>query len=153
MKKTKKSKPQIKPGTKSGNCPYCRKSIILRSADGIYKENSQNTMLYVCSGYPSCDAYVRVVPGTKTPVGSMANENLRALRKEAHNHFDRLHLTGLMTRNQAYEWLAGILQAPLSKAHIGHLGEYYCRQVITENKRLLDNRRKMHGQAKRVAGG
>jgi ribosomal protein L37AE/L43A len=150
LKKTKKNINQIKPGTKSSRCPYCSKPIILRSADGIYSKNNAGTMLYVCSGYPTCDAYVRVIPGTKTPVGIMANGNLRALRNEAHRHFDRLHLTGLMTRKQAYEWLAGMLHAPLSKAHIGHLGEYYCRQVISESKRLLDNRRKVHnGQPER----
>ncbi len=27
---------------------------------------------------------------------------------------------------------------PLSKAHIGFLGEYYCTQVIEESQKLLD---------------
>ena len=152
MKKTKKNMDQIRPGTKSGRCLYCSKTIIFRSADGIYKENNRNTMLYVCSGYPICDAYVRVIPGTKVPVGSMANGNLRALRKEAHAQFDKLYLTELMTRSQAYEWLAGILQVPLSKAHIGQLGEYYCRQIIAESQRLLENRHKTHSKKLEISG-
>ena len=41
-------------------CPYCGSHTILRSADGIYRENSRNEMLYVCKNYPACDAYVRV---------------------------------------------------------------------------------------------
>jgi len=145
LKKNKRKGTQIFPGTKSGRCPYCGGAVVLRSADGIYKENSNGTMLYVCSRYPACDAYVRVLPGTRTPIGSLANGDLRALRLEAHRHFDRLYLSGLMTRNEAYMWLAGMLQAPMSQAHIGLMGEYYCRQVIEESKRLLENRRRTQG--------
>jgi len=145
-------------GTKSGRCPYCGSSIQLRSADGIYRENSRDTMLYVCSKYPACDAYVRILPGTKTPVGSLANGSLRALRREAHQYFDRLYQTGIMSRKEAYEWLAGMLQMPISQTHIGYLGEYYCQRVIEESKRILDNRRKVHGgwstfPVRQVAGG
>jgi hypothetical protein len=143
---------------KSGRCPYCGSTVTLRSAEGIYKENHDDTMLYVCSKYPACDAYVRVIPGTKTPVGSLADSGLRALRREAHQYFDRLHLSGLMSRKAAYEWLAGMLQTPLSQTHIGYLGEYYCRCVIEESKRLLNNRQMVHGQryvypARQTAGG
>jgi hypothetical protein len=131
---------------------------VLKSADGIYKDNSAGVMLYVCSRYPACDAYVRVLPGSKMPVGSLANGDLRALRREAHQYFDRLHLSGLMTRSEAYEWLAVMLQAPLSQAHIGYLGEYYCRQVIEESKQMLENRRRVQTgwreqQLRRVSGG
>jgi len=104
LKKNKRD--TLYPGTKSNHCPYCGSSVVLRSADGIYRENHAGTMLYVCSRYPVCDAYIRVIPGTKTPVGSMANGDLRALRNKAHQHFDRLHLTGIMSRDQDYEWLA-----------------------------------------------
>jgi hypothetical protein len=80
------------------------------------------------------------------------------LRREAHYHFDRLHLSGLMSRKEAYEWLAGMLQAPLSQAHIGHLGEYYCNQVIEESRRMLENRRRAQNgrighPAPRAVGG
>ena len=158
LKKNKGKGVQTTPGTKSGRCPYCGSAIVLRSADGIYRENNGNTMLYVCSRYPACDAYVRAHPGTRTPVGTLANGSLRALRREAHQYFDRLHLTGIMSRKEAYEWLAGMLQAPLSQTHIGYLGEYYCRQVIEESKRMLENRRRVQigwrgYPAKQAAGG
>ena len=119
-------------------CPYCGSHSVLRSADGIYRCNDKNTMLYVCSRYPACDSYVRVHPGTKIPVGTMANRELRALRNEAHRNFDRLHKQGLMSKEDAYCWLASILAAPLGQAHIGYLGEYYCKQVIEESKKVLD---------------
>jgi len=119
-------------------CPYCGSHSVLRSADGIYRNNDKNAMLYVCSRYPACDSYVRVHPGTKIPVGTMANRELRALRNEAHRNFDQLHKKGLMSKEDAYHWLASILAAPLGQAHIGYLGEYYCRQVIEESKKVLD---------------
>lgn len=118
-------------------CPYCGGTVVYRSAEGIYKENSADTMLYVCSHYPKCDAYVRVIPGTKVPMGTMADQKLRALRNTAHKHFDRLHKRGYMTRKEAYMWLASIINAPLSQAHIGYLGEYYCNLVIKESDKLL----------------
>ena len=127
--------------TNQMRCPYCGSPVVFRSADGIYHENKENTMLYVCSRYPECDAYVRVHKGTKNPVGSLADPNLRALRREAHRYFNRLYETDLMDKRDAYQWLADIVSAPMSEAHIGHLGEYYCRQVIQESKKMLEDRK------------
>jgi len=141
MKKKGNKAFEVIPGMKSGRCPYCGRAVVLRSADGIYQDNSRNTKLYVCSGYPACDAYVRVHPGTNKPVGSLAKAELRALRAEAHRHFDQLHRTGIMSKNDAYSWLACILQSPMSQAHIGYLGEHYCRVVIEESKKLLQARK------------
>lgn len=137
--KHKKKKKGMNPS--SMRCPYCGSTVVLRSADGIYHENHSNTMLYVCSNYPKCDAYVRTHLGTNIPVGVLANHKLRALRNEAHRHFDKLYLRGMMSKQDAYLWLANLLQVPLSKAHIGLLGEYYCTQVIEESRKMLDRQR------------
>ncbi len=118
-------------------CPYCGSPVIFRSAEGIYREDGNGTMLYVCGSYPECDAYVRVHAGTRIPVGSLADRNLRRLRRRAHDVFDQLYLSGYMGKQDAYQWLAGLIDAPLSEAHIGHLGEYYCGQVITESRKIL----------------
>ena len=95
------------------------------------------TMLYVCRNYPRCDSYVKVHPGTKLPMGSLANKELRLLRRKAHHHFDQLYETGFMSRVDAYEWLSAVLGLPMGKTHIGQLGPYYCQQVIDESKKLL----------------
>lgn len=118
-------------------CPYCGNHTVLRSADGIYRDNSRNEMLYVCKNYPACDAYVRVQKGSRIPLGVMANRALRELRAEAHRHFDKLHKQGYMSKPDAYEWLSGILGVPLREAHIGYLGELSCKLVIRESKRQL----------------
>ena len=118
-------------------CPYCGNTMLLRSAEGIYRDNSRNTMRYVCRSYPACDAYVRVQPGSNLPLGTMANGKLRALRRETHHYFDQLHKRGIMSKDEAYLWLAEILAVPMSRAHIGMMGEYYCGLVIAESKKLL----------------
>ena len=98
----------------------------------------------------ACDAYVRVHPGTKKPVGTMANGKLRAMRSTAHRYFDMIHKSGLMTKNEAYQWLAYKVCAPLSQAHIGLMGEYYCQQVIDESKKLLISRGKLREDGEAV---
>ena len=42
----------------------------------------------------------------------------------------------------AYQWLADLICAPKSEAHIGYLGEYYCKKVIEESKGMLERSRK-----------
>lgn len=138
----------------SMRCPYCGSPVIYRSADGIYRDNSRGTMLYVCSHYPECDAYVRVHTGTIIPVGSMANHELRTLRRTAHHYFDQLYESGYMSKQDAYQWLADLIVAPLSEAHIGYLGEYYCKQVIEESRKLLERQKaKTRGRYYTQKGG
>lgn len=136
-------------------CPYCGSPVIYRSADGIYHDNSKGTMLYVCSHYPECDAYVRVHAGTSIPVGTLANHELRTLRRTAHHYFDQLYQSGMMSKQDAYQWLADLICAPLSEAHIGYLGEYYCKQVIEESKKLLEHRdaRRKQVRFREIEGG
>ena len=125
-------------------CQYCGGSVVLRSADGIYRKNPNHTMLYVCSNYPRCDAYVRTHSGTSIPVGTLANPRLRKLRHQAHYYFNQLYYSGLMSKQEAYLWLMELLQIPPSEAHIGLLGEYYCNEVIKESKKLLAQRKQNH---------
>lgn len=129
----------------SMRCPYCGSTVVYRSADGIYHDNSKGAMLYVCSKYPKCDSYVRVHTGTKIPVGSLANHELRSLRRTAHHYFNQLYESGYMSKQDAYQWLANLIMAPLSEAHIGYLGEYYCKQVIEESRKLLNRNKQRSG--------
>ena len=123
-------------------CPYCGGRTELRSADGIYHDNRDGTMLYVCKNYPRCDTYVRVRPGTMEPIGTLANGRLRALRTEAHRYFNQLYERGIMSKREAYEWLSQMIGLPMSKTHIGMMGEYYCELVIEESKKLLGGTRR-----------
>lgn len=148
MKKKKKRKGMK---DRAMRCPYCGSTVIYRSAEGIYRDNSRGTMLYVCSNYPECDAYVRTHAGTRIPVGTMANHELRNLRNTAHHYFDQLYRSGMMTKQEAYLWLANLISAPLSQAHIGYLGEYYSKLVIEESQKAVEHFQK-HKKLKRLKG-
>ena len=137
MRKKKKITAKCAP-----RCPYCGAVSQLRSAEGIYIDNSKNVMLYVCRNYPSCDSYVRVHPGTTIPMGTLANRKVRALRAEAHKYFNQIYLRGIMSREDAYEWLSHMLGLPIKDTHIGQMGEYYCQKVIEESRKLLDSQTK-----------
>ena len=121
-------------------CPYCGSPVVFRSAEGIYKRNRKNVMLYVCSRYPACNAYVRVHEGTRVPVGELADPKLRSLRRKAHAYFDQLYLSGLMSKQIAYQWLSNITCTPSKRSHIGYLREYNCQLVIDESRKLLDRK-------------
>ncbi|MEY8261153.1 zinc-finger-containing protein [Oscillospiraceae bacterium 50-60] len=119
---------------------HCGRPAVLCSAEGICKTHRPGAKVYVCSGYPACNSFVMAHPGTLEPMGTLALPELRRLQYEAHQQFDQLHKSALMTRWEAYQWLAYITQAPMSHAHIGHLGEYYCKVVIRESRKLLAQR-------------
>ena len=147
----KKRKSRFNPSTI--RCCYCGSSVTLRSAEGIIPNFKPGTMLYVCRNYPACDSYVKVHPGTKLPMGSLANRELRTLRRKAHYQFDQLYKTGYMSREDAYEWLSATLCLPMEKAHIGQLGPYYCQQVIDESIKLLQAQKgKMKRSVQRLHG-
>lgn len=139
MKKNKDKKKGMNYSTMK--CPYCGATVHYRSADGIYKDNARNVMLYVCSNYPVCDAYVRVHEGTKTPVGTLANAKLRAFRTEEHHYLSKIERKGIMTKEEIYQWIAYKVAALLSQAHIGYMGEYYCGIVIDDSKKLLKSKK------------
>ena len=95
-------------------------------------------MLYVCKNYPVCDSYVRVQRGTKIPLGTVANRELRELRAEAPRQFDKLYKHGYMSKHDAYQWLGGILSVPAKQAHIAQLSLLSCNLVIREAKKQVN---------------
>lgn len=63
-----------------------------------------------------------------TPVGTPANSGTRKARAAAHSDFDRVWRHGIMSRGQAYAWLAGALGAP-GPVHIGEMDAEGCARV------------------------
>lgn len=134
--KKNRKKSDIYPGT-GQLCCHCGSPAVLRPASEVCRTHRKGAMAYVCAKYPACDSYVMACPGTLRPMGSLAGPELRRLRRQAHLSFNRLYETGLMSKRKAYEWLSYITQSPMSHAHIGHLGDYYCRVVIQESGKKL----------------
>ncbi len=111
-------------------CPYCGEPSKLVSGLVIYphRPDLEDRWFYLCK---PCDAFVGTHKGTKTPLGRLANAELRRAKKEAHIAFDPLFELGkFKTRHLAYEWLAKELDIPLKKCHIGEFDVDTCKKVI-----------------------
>lgn len=118
-------------------CSYCGANGILESSLRIYKMDYG--FIWICENYPSCDAYVGCHKDSKSPKGWMANEELRAYRKEVHRLFDTLWKEKIKRlrsssrskiRNQAYGWLAGQLEIEKKHCHIAMFDVDTCRMAI-----------------------
>lgn len=112
------------------NCPYCGAKAVLRNSSEVFSKPKYNEMMWVCSNYPNCDAYVGCHKGTSIPLGRLANQRLRNLKKEAHRQFDPIWKSGLMSRKEAYRWLADMLHIPCDECHIGMFDIKMCQKVI-----------------------
>ena len=135
----KKNKGTKRRAKQQVRCPYCGAIADLRPASEIYHDESRTDMLYVCRNYPRCKAYVGTYAGTDVPLGPLANGELRHLRIRAHRIFDQIWKQGIMTRDNAYRWLADSFGLRKQDAHIGHMGEYGCRQLIEKCENVLSN--------------
>ena len=94
---------------KSIKCPYCGGTAVLRDASYVYGGETGHKHLYVCQHYPECNSYVGVHEGTLTPLGTLADSELRNKRIRAHQTFDRIWKSGILTKKNAYRWMQGYL--------------------------------------------
>lgn len=133
-------------------CPYCGADIELKDSSVIYGRSYG--LVYVCSNYPNCDAYVGTHKGTTHPLGSMANAELRKWRKEAHMYFDTIWKCwkeeGVkQARSKAYKWLAEALGTPDKEVHIAWMGVTECQKVIEicEPRARIEAKKNKKGQS------
>lgn len=124
---------------KTIRCPYCGGTAILRDASFVYGDHSKGGQVYVCSHYPACNSYVGVHAGTRLPKGTLANRELRQKRIQAHRIFDEIWRQGILTKPEAYHWIADKFCLNDRQAHIGQFSNYMCDQLILEAKRVLEN--------------
>lgn len=113
-------------------CPYCGKDTEFMDSSIVYGKSYG--MIYICR---TCNAYVSVHKGTDQALGRLANKQLRVLKHEAHEYFDKIWRFKLMKRTEAYTWLSSVLELPEEYTHIGMFSEKTCRQVIYVSKQLL----------------
>lgn len=109
-------------------CPYCGSPSQLVDAVVVYRRAGFGSV-WVCQGYPACDAYVGA-HRNGLPKGSLANKELREWRKRAHAAFDPLWQSGKMSRTKAYGWLSCSLGIPKHETHIAMFDVERCRAVV-----------------------
>lgn len=108
-------------------CPYCKKpSEYLKDSTPLYKKDYGP--IYIC--WP-CKSWCGVHKGEpKKSLGRLANEELRILRKQAHEAFDPIWKSNYKSRVEAYKWLSANLAIPFKYTHIGYFGAETCKKVI-----------------------
>ena len=116
-------------------CPYCRQEASLVKGKDLYpKRTDLADKLFWCC-YP-CGASVGChEPGLgfgvgTTPLGRLANAELRKARMKAHAVFDPIWKNGGMDRHDAYKWLAANLGIKAKDCHIGEFNLATCASVI-----------------------
>jgi len=110
-------------------CPYCQRDAVKVTGKEIYPHRPD---LYAKTFYECdpCDAYVGCHPGTDTPLGRLADPELREAKQRAHATFDPIWKSGRMSRSGAYSWLASQLGIKKSECHIGMFDVEQCRRVV-----------------------
>lgn len=112
-------------------CPYCNSPVKITDSKKVYSGKSYG-MIYLCSSYPICDAYVGVHKDTNEPLGRLANKELRKWKQKAHYAFDPLWKEQKAnTRPGAYRWLAKQLGISFEDCHIGMFDIKQCKDVIS----------------------
>lgn len=107
-------------------CDYCGKPAQFVDSAIVYGGVSYG-MIWYCQ---DCNVWVGVHRGTRTPLGRLANAQLRQWKRAAHAAFDPLWRGRKRTRRQAYRWLSQQMGLPKEKTHIGMFDIDQCRQCI-----------------------
>lgn len=121
------AKPDITPPT----CPYCGQASKLVDGDVIYPRRNDlyQQKFWLCA---PCDAFVGTHKNSPryAPLGRLANAGLRKAKQQAHAAFDPIWRNGDMVRQDAYGWLAEVLDIPVAQCHIGMFDESGCQRVV-----------------------
>lgn len=106
-------------------CDKCGGEVIVSHHKEVYgRVYSDWPWMYRC---PACDSSVGMHPFTSIPLGTLANRELRDLRKSCKYPFERIWQSGEMTRSEAYEALAKHLGISVESCHFGWFDQHQCR--------------------------
>lgn len=124
-------------------CPYCGSTSELVTGAWLYphRKDLHHKKFYECI---PCDARVGCHPNSTTPLGRLADAELRTAKSAAHAAFDPLWRTksNFKTRSKAYAWLSWKMGIPPKETHIGMFDLNQCAEVIRICHGLKCNKRK-----------
>lgn len=122
-------------------CPYCGRFSELTVGASIYPRRPElaERSFYLCQ---PCQAWVGTHEGTVTPLGTLADTTLRRHRGQAHQAFDPVWRTGLMSRKRAYAWLTTQLNVHPDDCHIALFDAETCQRVVTVCGELIANKQR-----------
>lgn len=97
-------------------CPFCNGNIKYTSNAEVYGREYGNGKCYLCK---KCDAYVGVHDGTNIALGIIANKEMRQLKMQCHDIFDKLWRNSKQ-RNELYFKLSKLMNIDRDHCHFGH---------------------------------
>jgi hypothetical protein len=108
-------------------CPACGCGAKIIDSKEIY--GTSYGLMWICQNHPKCDYRIGCHKGTTTPLGEMANEELRKWRIKVHDKIDPLWKTHKYNRGELYQEL-GIKfnKMPFHTAELKTVQE--CKDVI-----------------------
>lgn len=114
-------------------CPYCNKEAAWVSNEVVYgRRYGKSYMCYYCR---DCDAYVGCHQNSRTPLGTMANKELRKKRMEVHAVLDPIWKSGKRSRKKVYRMLRDAFG---EEVHVGEADLERCDEIIKTIKLLPD---------------
>jgi hypothetical protein len=111
-------------------CPYCGEVAFLRSGKEFFpgKKEVERRNFWSCD---PCDAYTGTDPKDNiTPVGRLANAELREAKRAFHFCFDPLWKKMGNGRHQSYTWLAGHMGILPEQCHSSLFDVDQCKRAI-----------------------
>lgn len=110
-------------------CDYCGKAAEFVTGREVYPHRPDlfGKKLYRCL---PCNAVVGCHEGTETPLGRLANPELRKAKMEAHAFFDPIWKGKSKKRGSAYAWLSDQLGIAKNECHIGMFDVAMCNRVV-----------------------
>lgn len=129
-------------------CPYCKSPTQVSDASVVYRKPGFGRLL-ICTGYPSCDAYVGMHEGRSDAKGTLAKGPLRRLRRRCHDLLDPLWQVELpLHRRQLYQEASRFFG--VREFHVGHLNEAGCEDFL---ERFESFKAWLHQRVKRRSAG
>ncbi|ANJ65152.1 hypothetical protein FROZEN_20 [Erwinia phage vB_EamP_Frozen] len=116
-------------------CQYCNKPAVLVQGDVIYAHRPDLAHLYFwqcepCNAYVGCHKAGNGHGDGTTPLGILANAELRKAKSAVHAKLDPLWKNGSCTRREAYAMLAKAMGIPSYECHIGMFTLERCKQAL-----------------------
>ena len=116
-------------------CEYCHGDARRVGAEKIYPHRPDLIGKWFWECAP-CGAYVGCHPGTSTPLGRLANAELRRAKQSVHRVLDSLWKSGAMKRHAAYKALAEELDIAPQNCHVGMFDVPTCVAAVSACARL-----------------
>ncbi|WP_342656814.1 hypothetical protein GKC68_10495 [Pantoea sp. RSPAM1] len=119
------------------NCRFCNAEVRIATHQEVYgRDYSDWPYVYLCI---DCGAYVGMHPFTDVPLGTLADFDTRQARKRCKKPFEKIWRSGLMSRTEAYHWLARELNINVSACHFGWFDVEQCESAKRICEKLMRN--------------